>query len=452
MEIKDQVSEILSDPIWKDLKGGVFVTAYYNKPYISSNVWCCMSNGIYDRTATVYNNALSSATVCLSDSRTKVSPTYVNLEVSVLAPRDQWIKNPNILAEEHYTIYIEDNKTNRKAFYLPSVWSEETDWSPKDLITSLRKKARITSANYEVYKVPTITVDNHGFEYTPYIINEMGRIILDKVVKYYKSFIKYDPTRNSIGTMVDGNLPYLVFDQGIEYDADSYVRIFYDLADFNRIAGTKMGKKHLNMNIKYSLHEWVALVKLAESINSPLLKQIKAKVLSYNKNGIFSSDRSFENPQAVLMVADIIDEKSARNFVNLSSKWKVDIFGANWISQALCALFDRFEWDNIADILLDKYIPILKESHPNSITERACSMHGILVIQKSLSNNIDVVNKHPKIFPLIKQLDLEQYILDHYYYQVEWENGPFRYYENEPWYRTDVTFHVTNVIELILNH
>jgi hypothetical protein len=452
MEIEAQVGEMLSDPIWHDLKGGTFVTTYYNKPYTSESVWCCMSNGIHDRSKSIYDNALRSASVCLTDSRTKISPTYKYLEVSALAPRDQWIKSSNIKRDENYTIYIEDPKTNKGAFYLPSVWKEEAEWMPNDLIVSLKKKARISSNTYDIYKVPTVVINSKGFEYSPYIIREMGQIIIDKVVKYYKAFIRYDRTRSSVGAMPDGSLPYFISNQGIEYDADSYVRIFYDLSDFNRIAGMRLGKKHLNLNAKYSLHEWVALAKLAESLNlgSALLKQIKAKILSYNKNGIFSSDRSFENPQAMMAVADIIDLQSARNFVNLSTKWNLDVFGANWVSQALCALYQRFKWVEISNVLLDKYVHLLRQSKNSSITERACYLHGILTIEKTFANDEIVNLRQFEMFPLIDQLDLEQYILDHYYYQVEWENGPFRYYEDQPWYRTDVTFHVTNVIELIL--
>lgn len=449
MTIKSDVKEILSDPIWHDLRAGTFVTAYYNEPYTSKNVWCCMSNGIHDRSKTVYENALLSANVCTTDQRTKVAPTYVHLEVSVLAPRDQWIKSGDILRDEHYTIYIEA-KGGRGAFYLPSVWDEEEDWTSYDLITSLKKKARITSYSYDVYKVPTVVINKNGFEYSSYLINEMGRIILDKVVKYYQGFIKYDNSRN-----IDGDLPYLINDDGIEYEADSYVRIFYDLADYNRLSGARsgamLGRKYLNMNAKYSLHEWVALAKLAESLSSSLLKQIKNKIMTYNKNGIFSSDKSFENPQAMLVVSDIIDERSAHNFVNLSKKWKVDSFGANWISQALCSLFNRFKWNEISNILLDKYLPILKNYDVNSITQHACSMHGILTIQKTLNNKLISQSDIDTHSVLIEHYEMEQYILDHYYYQREWENGPFRYYLDESWYRTDVTFHVTSVIQMILD-
>lgn len=453
MNIKNDISEILSDAIWRDLRMGVFVTAYYRQPYTSLNVWCCMSNGIFDQSKTIFDNAISTSSICLTDTRTKVSPKYVYIEISVLAPRSEWIKSANISRDEKHTIYIEDNKENKHAFYLPAVWLEEPDWMSYDLITSLKKKAKITSHNYSIYKIPTVTVTDKGFEYASFLINEMGKTIIAKVINYYKNFIKYDNVRASINANLDGDLPYMITTNSIEYHSDSYVRIFYDLADFNRISKMKLGKKYLDLNAKYSLHEWVALAKLAESLNSSLIKQIKNKILSYNKNGIFSSDRSFENPQAMLMVSDIIDESSALNFVTSMSKdWQVDAFGANWISQALCALYNRFGWNDIHNILLDKYLPIFRNTNPSSITERACIIQGILIIEKTLMSSRNIAGRHSLMFPLIEHYELEQYIMDHYYLQSTLENGPFPYYENDVGhYRTDVTFHVINVIELILN-
>ena len=436
MTVELAVNELLSDPLWNDIRASVFVTTYFAEPRVGHNVWCCMSNGVHNRSKTVHDNAIETASICRSDPRTKVSPTFKSIEISVLAPRDLWIKSANIVREEGYTIYIQSG--NKSAFYLPSVWQEEEEWMAYDLIKSLKHKARITSFNYDIYKVPTILINEHGFEYKEWLVKEMGKIILDKVVKFYKPFID-----------TNGQLPYIIDTRGeIKYENGDMIRIFYNLADYNRLAGTRLGRKYLGGNNKYSLHEWVALASLVNSLNSPSLKQIKDKILSYNKHGIFSSDKSFANPQAMLAVADEIDEQSAKNFVKQSKNWNVDSFGANWISQALCALFNRFGWEEIIDILIDKYLPILKNIDHSSVTQIACSYHGILIMEKTLMGHSNI---RKGVFPLIDHLDLEQYIVDHYYMQRELENGPFPYYIEQHWYRTDVTFHVTDVIELILN-
>src|SRR4051812_34112067 len=60
---------------WIVLQSTVFVTAYFDKPYISQNVWCCMSNGKYETNESVLMNTINSAKICATrDDRTISAP------------------------------------------------------------------------------------------------------------------------------------------------------------------------------------------------------------------------------------------------------------------------------------------------------------------------------------------------------------------------------------------
>lgn len=430
MDLEKDITKILKNPIWRELQGGTFITTYFNKPLTSENVWCCMSNGIYDRSHTVYENAIKSSQICKKDSRTRRSQKYKYAEVSVLLPKDKWIKSSikNLNEDNEYTIHIVDNNNDRGAFYLPSVWEENPNWTAEDLIESLKEKAGISSNRFTIYKVPTIIVNSESI-YDPHdmLKPEIINIILDKVDVYYTKLIK------------DNKLPYIIEDDKVVYESKSLVRTLYDLASYNRLKGRKLGGEYINRE-DYNLHELVAVTELAKSIGSSKVSYFIKKILSYNNNGRFSDDLSFENPQAMLTVSTVIDEKSALIFVKDAHKWKGDSFGANWMSQALSSLYSRFKWKKIEDLLINKFLPILIKGFEDnvSVTQTTTALHGILSIEKAMDKYI--IEEDTKL----------RYIKDMYKLQLEWKNGPFRYYINENWYRTDVTFHVVDVLKLMI--
>jgi len=136
--------------IWNTLKSGTFVTIYFNIPFISENVYCCMSNGI-SNDKVVVGNVIESSKVCvLDDSRTSRSSNPKFVEITVLAAPKRWRPIPNwsqnISRERHRTIHLSatDIRTGHhlgSAVYLPTVWNERPDWSAVDLINSLAEKA-----------------------------------------------------------------------------------------------------------------------------------------------------------------------------------------------------------------------------------------------------------------------------------------------------------------------
>jgi hypothetical protein len=147
-------------PPWMPADFGCFVTAYAAAPYVSRNVWCCMSAGQWTGEASLE----PSARACLRDGR-RGADAPVALELTFLAPRGDWIPVPVPVldsgpltrkgAEQRVRIGRPGATASvlvrpkggggggggGGAFYLPSVWREEAGWSWSDLVESLKRKA-----------------------------------------------------------------------------------------------------------------------------------------------------------------------------------------------------------------------------------------------------------------------------------------------------------------------
>lgn len=163
-----------------------------------------------------------------------------------------------------------------------------------------------------------------------------------------------------------------------------------------------------------------------------------------NDDGIFTSDLSFGNPQIMIVLLRISKlipklrptvEKSFRGFINtyrnkLNSIIENDgAFAANWILQALSENKSTTLYKDLLPPLIKVCKKALKET--NNITLVACALNGLLSIKEPVDINSI----------LIRWRDLQQ----------KWGTGGFRYYVDEPWYRTDVTSHVVEDCFLILN-
>lgn len=139
-------------------------------------------------------------------------------------------------------------------------------------------------------------------------------------------------------------------------------------------------------------------------------------------------------------------------------------FAANWILQALSLIataglttssskmelkFPLETWRSIDEIVGGLLIPTCQEAVRKraSITEEAAAAHGLLEAATALSA-LDSVRQHLSR-PYLAHL--KQTLIPRWFQlQREWGLGGFRYRENEPWYRTDVTSHVVQVVRLLL--
>jgi hypothetical protein len=159
-------------------RGGVFVTAYQTAHNArSANVWCCMSNGNYDGSATVWSNLVESAAICRDKDSRRTEEAPQEFEVTVLKPRSDWrrVRPQDMMRSRHRTIGLQavDRMTNQKlgfAIYLPSVWDEEEKWTADDLILSLTRKAlgRADASDARNSKSLSLTI----FEIDCYVVRE----------------------------------------------------------------------------------------------------------------------------------------------------------------------------------------------------------------------------------------------------------------------------------------
>ena len=131
---------------WEYINSGVFVTAYFQMPPISENVWCCMSNGEYDGSQSVLHNTLDSAKICATlDTRRFKAHNPAIFEVTILVPRSKWrlvhkLSNGQWDISRNHKQAIHAQIGNHSGVYLPNVWNEHPEWDSLTLIQSLVKK------------------------------------------------------------------------------------------------------------------------------------------------------------------------------------------------------------------------------------------------------------------------------------------------------------------------
>lgn len=458
---------------WKNIQGGTFITAYKDKPLTSENVWCCMSNGNYNK-GNVFDNSIESANICRTrDSRrTSEQPKY--FEISILVPKYRWRKIPialaNILLQRNRkrTIAI-IGETNKMAIYLNSVWNERLQWSVFDLIDNLKEKAGISSnEQFTIYEIDCYNIisdesENH-FENIGFFNNIDYNTILKILRNIYDFYKKYqNPSTKQLAYLIDCKTKKME----IKYNNDgANIRTLYDLITYHKVAKLfdqiENGEieqiippeipKTLPETLTYAYAD-LLLEFYGASKEKEICQLTKTANLSYHR------DIEFEKPQQLLSLLGVIGElgscddiqhdiiiKTIDDFLNFYlihlSQTKISSFGANWITQALSKAFiiSNFQNTKIKNYINEKLIPILQDAFDKkeSITQEATAAHALLSIPWNIlfDNNIDNLN------------DL---IWRWYHLQQQWKNGGFRYYENEAWYRTDVTSHVAEVLLAILS-
>lgn len=142
-EDPNRVLASLAGSSWDGISAGAFITVYLGPERTSDNVWCCMSNGEYDGHNSVLHNVVASAQICRSEdprrSRSANTPTTF-VEITLLKPRP-WRRVITQQLDRRRQRAIHLQIGYRSAIYLPSVWDEESTWTPDQLVQSLAAKA-----------------------------------------------------------------------------------------------------------------------------------------------------------------------------------------------------------------------------------------------------------------------------------------------------------------------
>jgi hypothetical protein len=433
---------------WATRKGGVFVTSYIQMPPTSRNVWCCMSNGEYDGKRTVLDNVVQSAYICLTtDPRRSSAPIPHYFEVTILAVRKGWrpveqLSNGQweLYRDRHRAICVQTLESS--AIYLPTVWDERPDWDSKTLIEKLTEKAG-GGAETTVYEIGVYDITHSGSTNSGYLPsiekNPVGEILLD-AWKFYTEFAS-----------PDSRLPYLVKQVDSHFEV-SYsgpsVRTYSDMSTFCKLAQrlqlTLPAQPYLlrllaDPFLSDDLATYAAWIQFTLDTN-PVATTLKQFVeMTVRSDGLFiENDLGFGNPQVMLTllrIAKVLPELAPqidRSFIGFVQAYRTFLtsillengaFAANWILQALA------EGPPIGNDLIP---PCVEECFqaliaPNSLTIEACSLSGLLAV--------GAIDKNTVIPILQKWRNL----------QKQWRIGGFRYYSDQPWYRTDVTSHVIDV-------
>jgi hypothetical protein len=444
---------------WSSLHSGVFVTAYFQMPLISENVWCCMSNGEYNGVNSVVENVIQSAQICKTeDSRRFQAPKPNYFEITVLVPRQQWrlvSRLPNgqwDISRERYRA-INVSVSGRSAIYLPSVWEERPEWDSATLISELVQKAGGDS-NDEiiVHEIGVYDISDRGSINSGYFDNNSENFdgsmpsssLIDEILKDAWKFYTTFASNNQLAYMVDSS--------GVYYNNEgANVRTYFDVSTFCKLS-QYFGNPDFTFPYAISVLNRIqpqTTVDLAARINllldvgmSETQELIQFVNETANHEGIFvNTDLSFGNPQimiTLLRIANAIPE--VQDIVSIAFKGFVSnyrkvlprilnenrAFAANWILQALS------KGPHIYDDLLPSLFTECQKAliNPDSITLEACALNGLLIFKQNIDIN-PILNYWREL-------------------QKQWKIGGFRYYTNQPWYRTDVTSHVVEDCLLIV--
>lgn len=481
--------------LWAHLRAGVFVTMYFDRPFISDHVWCCMSNGEYDGVRTVVENATESLRICRSvDSRRSRAPKPRYQELTILARRVNWQPvndlEQDLLRSQNYAINVTYVTSGQSAIYLPSVWNERPEWSSTEVIRSLTEKAlgnlqldtttNTWRDNIVVHKIPVYEIDPSGVGRDhDFLAMEFKQSILESSLLFYRKNLRPNTSPSGLPRLV-----YLITDNGRRfYDTDErgvgpppLVRTISDLHGFWNLTYDPQLRKILPLiamewlsealtenndddsDYYYPAGAMAALVvflldcecylTLCDDIVLDLIER------QGNRDLFDASDPAFVSPQVALALSEYTQRRkhyphvfkaitktlryydhNVRSIVNTHGT-----FAANWIGQFVASMsaLTRVQRTTV-DVLASKMAETIRSQPWPSITELACAIEGYMKMHRA------------GLTPTIEHSTIVRVLVVLKRYQVEWKHGGFRYYPDQSWYRTDVTTHVVNAIIEIEN-
>lgn len=457
----DDTDHIGDENRWLEENGDVFVTGY-KKPCNtkSENVWCCYSNGDRKGENTVVENLFGASETCRTIDPRRTNQLPAEVELTILAPEARWEKIDdisNLSQKRGRALYV--LTTSGSAFYIPSVWNERPDWTPKQIINSLANKAGggdiLTVYEVPVYEIPSYSTEakHANFIRDRGFFSDNPVSILGKAWDFYYGWSKCDADDFQLAYEVAG-LPI--------YDNDgAWVRTYGDLETFYRLSkylGIDDTSLFDNLYVDSRSDEddyqtKAARINLLLTLNRPGDKSEVNKLVNQIhpiKPGVYDSDLSFANPQIIIALIRATNTQEAigiaNDYVNNVPK-QIPIalgshgaFAGNWIAQALavCAAIDP-TLRSKCKTLLNKTTAIYKELsraalNGDSVTERACAITGLEAIKSVLGTS--------ELDDLISEslAGLVQYQTD---------DGGFPYNFDGSLVRTDVTSHV---VEAFMMH
>lgn len=449
------------DKFWQNINAGTFVTAYKKFKPTSENVWCCMSNGVYDASQTVEQNIKQSAHACATrDTRVDKSVIPVAFEVNIFAPRHLWVllgtsrSAAQKMQRDLQRAFMVQTNDGLSAVYLPDVWNQYAHWTAHELIENLSRKAGGTTAQdvSEVYEIPCFVEADQSI---PVAMQDRGffaALILQRAWEFY-NFYKQD---SQLAYQVDSNV--VSFN-----NKGAWVRSYADVAAYSQLAtllndtADEVVEYALANFEKQDMASLAAHMQLRLEIRNTFnVGDLNRLVVDFN-----SSEFVFARPQIVILFCQIYRHLSARQYLETKNqiqravtKYFQDIsaveaalvehggFAANWYLQAVAAA-SQIQWSCLIDCktlhsiqtndLFRKAITVAIDALQNeTIAEQACAAHGLLAVNEfDFKANDQLLHKWARM-------------------QYEWNmHGGFRYYVAQSWYRSDITSHVVQVCLLI---
>ena len=464
---------------WNQIHAGSFITAYKDKNQgpISENVWCCMSNGEYVGRKNVVTNVIESAKICATKDSRRTSKRPQMFAIDILSPKNRWkkVKISQMNRNKNQSIFVE--LTNGSSgVYLPTVWRERPDWSANTLIRELSRKAGGTNNVANIYEIPTYEITETGSEDYGFFSSMSGggstlhqfsslmktgviRNMLDRAWKFYEKFAKNKTGQLAyIVELGPNNKPIVSYN-----NEGALVRTFADLTTYVKLGRYFGGERKSRAEIRVAseikrlsnsandigdLAGWIELLLVYDfkSFQSEICKSTVRLLDTFHAGRFDSADLAFANPQALLAVMNVVEhincsdvkkdlKSMTNNFLKLyksrlpmSSSSDV-AFAANWLTQSLMAAYRVTNINAYKTFVDRRLVPILQEAikAQRSITQEATSAHALLISGVEIPDYEMIITRWDQL-------------------QKKWKLGGFRYYVDQPWYRTDVTSHVVEVL------
>lgn len=335
----------------------------------------------------VWDNTEASAVVCATDddrtSRNHNSLAGLTTELSLLAPQERWqsysLKQAlrALKREKRLTIRVRLS-SGESAFYLPSVWLEEKQWTPAQLLLSLAQKAARhddqstdLSQISGVWEIPVYEIGGLYADMPAWKRNRgYFPVVLDLLRDSFNFYAQHaDLKRHRLAYLIpaDGKVQYDNENAWVRSYAD--ITAFYQVTQFlfpnsDRSQTAAAAHALLDQVVEDMRQTWplpargdlatiAARMELYSAIDRPVSSAVVRTVLDASTSaGIFdASDLTFSNPQIMLALAHwaALNEGNAMNgevqkhfqaflvFYAAPAQAAVvkDVFGANWISQAV---------------------------------------------------------------------------------------------------------------------
>ena len=477
---------------WDAVKAWAFVTVYKAAPFISANVYCCQSAGDRDALLPIADGIVRSAKICTAedlDKRHKPGDRQVAYEVTLLAPRAYWVPRrvETMSRARQRTYYVSltrgDTGAGAGGFYLPSVWDEHgPTFKAETLVSHLARKAGGTgneaSESLSIYEVPCYVIGEGAVQVGRHDRGLFASVILERTRAFYKRHRRSDELAiGFVPTEVTKQHPtpappvYLTDTEnvvGIRAASDVAAYWHLEPPEISRAVIANLLARDAK-SVKYKLARTLLVLEIGRTDYENLRDDIETLLAATP----FKEDTSFANPQIILALCNYANtlpiinaglltmiKIKAREFITNIGRAKEAFaehraFAANWHLQAAAAACRLLNVDLSSSVsflddavklceaavdnarLESSGVPVKGDATNTSLTEQVCAAHGLLAVDRFNYWRFDW--------------------LCEYWARLQWQwsskngSGGFRYWRDEPEYRTDVTSHVVAVCHLMLH-